>query len=805
MPLLDLLLGLDGGLSTGPGGGGLALSRPLPAWAWAAVAAAAVGLGVLAYRRVPGGVAWRALAAGLRAVALLAVVWLLCGPQWVQRREKVEPDVVAVLVDRSASLLTEDAEVPGGLGGEAAEPRRRSRDAALRDRLGAEADALAALAGERRRVRWLGFGGGVFPLTPPEGDEPDLGPADREATNLLAAVAEAAEDPAGAPVAAVLLFSDGRGPEPLGPAAEAQLAAAGVPVVAVPLGPGGEAPDPAVGPVAAPPRAFRGDRVPVGVEVLGAASLPPGGSVTVTLLGGSGEDAPVLDERTVSKEELLAGGGRVRLRGLADAPGRRDWAVRIAPVEGERNEANNREAVAVEVLDRPLAVLYAEGPPRWEYRYLKNLLLREASIESSVLLFSADADFPPEGDRRIRRFPVDAEELAGYDVIVLGDVEPGFLSADQEELIVERVSEGGAGLLVIGGPRRMPSAWAGRPLAELLPVADPAAVVPAEAEAFAVRTGPLAESLAVLELFAEGGDAEASEGFRGGLLPLPPLRGVQKLGPLKPLAETIATWEAEGEGSDAGTGGPLVVRMRAGAGQVLYSGTDGAWAWRRGVGERYPERYFLQMLRLLGRGAVAGGEGPVELSTTDPRLVRGGTTSVELRLRGLAGGGPAAGESVAVSIRRLDPEAPEAEGEPVGELRLVEDATDPGPDDAARTLRALWTPDRPGRFRLVPTDPALARPGVGAVVEVVADADERRDTATDHPKLAAIAAATGGRVVPLDGLGDFLAGAWASIEPVARVTPDDRAASLRTSPLALALVLLPLFGEWVLRRWLRLA
>ncbi|BAM02694.1 hypothetical protein [Phycisphaera mikurensis] len=830
---LDWLLGLGGGLSTREGG--LELQAALPAWAWVAVVAAAAGLGVLAYRRVPGAAAPRALAAALRALALLAVVVLLCGPSWIQRREKVEPDRVVLLIDRSASLLTEDAEAPASLGlGDRADPAseaRRSRDAALRERLAADGPAIAALEGPRRRVRWLGFGGGVFPLQGGSGGGgvPDPGPAEREATGVLAAVLEAAADPSGAPVAAVILMSDGRSREAIGPAAEARLAEAGVPVFAVPLGPGGAAPDASVGPVAAPPRAFRGDRVPVSVEVQGLASVPPGAGVVVRLLepapGGADAAPAVLDERRVDAASLAAAGGRVRLRGRAAEPGRRAWEVRVEPLDGERNTANNHRPVAVEVLDRPLRVLYAEGPPRWEYRYLKNLLLREASVEVSVLLFSADAGFAPEGDARIGRFPVDAAELAAYDVVVVGDVEPGYLSEAQERLIVDRVSDGGAGVLFIGGPRRMPAAWAGRPLAALLPLADPGAVTRAPGEAFGVRTGPLAESLAVLDLV--GDDAADREGLPAreaavrGVLPLPELRYAQRLGPLKPLAETLASWQRVGDGSgsgDAPASGPLVVRMRAGAGQVLYTGTDDAWAWRRGVGERYPERYFLQMIRLLGRGVAGTGDGPAELAVADRRLVRGGTTAVELTLRAGGGGDRLAGDEVAVAVRRLDPGDPAgAEGVPVGELTLRADrgngGAGPGPgfsEEAGgpagglRRLRALWSPERAGRYRLVPTDPTLAALGVAAAAEVVADADERRDTATDHPKLAAIAAATGGRVVPLTGLGSFVSDAG-SLPGVARVTPDDQAASLRHAPLALLAVLLPLFGEWLIRRRLRLA
>ena len=746
----------------------------------------------------------------------MAVVWLLCGPQWVERRERVEPDVVAVLVDRSASLLTEDADAPAGLGlaGEATAAgagERRSRDAALRERLAVDGGALAGLANERRRVRWLGFGGGSFPLEVDADGRPDLGPAGREATGLVPAVLDAATDPGGAPVAAVVVFSDGRSPEPLGPAAEARLAAGGVPVIAVPLGPDGATPDPGLGPVAAPPRAFRGDRVPVSVELQGVEELPAGTRLTVRLVEPGSEGAGegrTLDEKVVTPADLAAAGGRVRLRGQAGEAGRRDWEVRLVAVDGERNEGNNTRALSVEVLDRPLAVLYAEGPPRWEYRYLKNLLLREASVGVSVVLFSADAGFVPEGDRPIERFPVTAEELAEYDVIVVGDVEPGYLSEDQEKLIVERVSEGGAGLLFVGGPRRMPAAWAGRPLAELLPVAERGGDGRPPRSRSRCGPTPLAGSLAVLDLMEEEGDSEAG----GGVLPLPAIRcRGAAAGALKPLAETLASWASQGEGS-AGETGPLVVRMRAGAGQVLYTGTDNAWAWRRGVGELHPEALLpadapAARPRGGGRWGRPGGAVGDRPAAGPRRDHRGGAAAAGARRP--AGRRRASRwrcRSAGSSPRRPRPTAsrwgscgsPRTRPPPDPTPRRPAHPDAPGPVDA-QTCPAASAWCRPTRRWPAPASVRWWRwwptPTSGGTPRPTTRSWRR----WPRPPAAGWSRSTASGALPRR------ASRPRGIESVARVTPDDRSASLRTSPLALLLVLLPLFGEWILRRWLRLA
>ena len=49
------------------------------------------------------------------------------------------------------------------------------------------------------------------------------------------------------------------------------------------------------------------------------------------------------------------------------------------------------------MLDNNIAVLFVDGYPRWDYRYLKNSLLRDHTVKVSCLLTSADPSFRQEG------------------------------------------------------------------------------------------------------------------------------------------------------------------------------------------------------------------------------------------------------------------------------------------------------------------------------------------------------------------------------------------------------------------------
>jgi len=105
------------------------------------------------------------------------------------------------------------------------------------------------------------------------------------------------------------------------------------------------------------------------------------------------------------------------------------------------------------------------------------------TVNISALLLSADENFAQEGDPRkldkqgreifpgpITRFPETASELALYDVILIGDVEPTFFTPTQMNLIIEHVRKNGAGLAWIAGPAYNPDSYRGTPLEVLLPV-----------------------------------------------------------------------------------------------------------------------------------------------------------------------------------------------------------------------------------------------------------------------------------------------------------------------------------------------
>ena len=639
-----------------------------------------------------------------------------------------------------------------------------------------------------------------------------------------------------------------------------------------------------------------------------------GGVVVRLVEAGSGR---VLDQRRVGSAQL---GRPVRLEGRSEATGALPWRVEVGGesdddnekaddngndrptvgdtasggsggfrvgVAGELNLGNNVASVVVEMTDRPIRVLYIEGYPRWEYRYLKNMLIRESSIDSSVLLLSADRGFAQEGDTPITRLPAEAQEWRRYDVVVVGDVPAEVFSPEQRQQLRDLVSQRGVGVLWLGGAGSMPRGWGGTALADLLPMRDAEAVSRVPAASLSLRPTAVAEGLSVLRLdasspgeAARGAIPDPADGVwaEGVWEVLPGLRWVQDLGALKGSAEVLAVGRGEGSADDeavavedessasgreiggVGDGAwPVVVRLRFGAGESLYVATDETWRWRYGRGELYFERFWVQLVRMLGRGAAARGDEAVRLTVSSRRVPVGGSVVVELTVEDEAVLARELG-SVRVEVRSVGPQptdaadaesadkgtedpaggtgGPDAEdaetdasaaggageaggGVVLGVLELrprAEDASAVGPaggNGAGRVYSAVWQAPgigpnggldvsgvSGGRVELVVIEPALADRSLQAELEVQGRNDELREVAADVPRLVRLAQDTGGRVIPLGDLRQLLEPGL--VENLARRSANDVTEPVGRSGWVLGLLVGLLGLEWIGRKWVRL-
>ena len=788
--VLNAIFGLEG-MGFGDPGARLSFAHPLPAWGWALVVLAVVALALWSYRGLAGPRGARAGLGIARGLVLLLVVLLISGPRLARERISTQTDAVLVLLDRSASMTLPDAGTP-----EAPATRDESLRAALSDH-----PEVWQRLGEDKDVRWFGFAGGAFALTPggaPAGETdapplPDAGEPSGRRTSIGAALDEALRASAGVPISGVVIISDGRsGDEPTRETLR-RLAGEQVPVFVVPVGSEDPPSDLAIARVEAPRQAFVDDAVPVRIRIErhGGAAGGPGGTVELIdrASGAVLDSAPIGPPDDDNAFEITLTAAR------AD-PGDAGWSVRLRPAGPDLVADNNTRDVDVELVDRPLRVLYLEGYPRWEHRYLKTLLLREASISSSNLLLSSSRRYLQEGDVLIDAVPSSPGEWGPYDVIILGDLRPDLFAPEQLEQIRDHVAQRGAGLLWIAGEGATPGLWGGTPLADLLPftTGQGRAGLPAWGEPVVLARAPAAQRLGVLAM-ADEGDAwpdHLSDPRTG----WSQLRWAQRIDPdrLKPTAEVFAfavpasTGGGLGEASGGGT--PAVVSMRFGAGRSLYVATDEIWRWRYGRGEDLTERFWLPLIRMLGRSSLARtGDGAV-LAADPEEGVIGAPVQIRLDLfdQELLEAAPA---TVQARIQR--------EGSAGVEIRLTR-ASEGGAVRAR--FDATWAADEPGDYAVSITEPLLAGLGLRAGVSVRWPDDERRRPETDHPLLARLAAQTGGQVLPsarLAQLPELLPNRELVIAGEPEVT------TLWDRPVVLALLIVLLTLEWIGRRWIHLA
>lgn len=763
--MTDWLLGIQQ-LAPGDPEVAFALARPMPAWAWAMIVLTALALGWLSYARIEGPRITRTLLASARALLLILLVLMLAGPQLERPNERVERDWLLLLADRSASMSIADA--PGG----------QPRESQLAQALAAAQPSLASIA-QNRRVLPLGFDAGVFELAMNDAGLIDPGAPDGRRTLLGRSLDRALDEIAARPVSGVVLLSDGASADTPSRRALQRLRSERIPVFVLPLGSPDPVSDLAIAAVRAPSAGFINDRMPVTVEIDRLGSGQAAGAWVELIDRATGD---TLDRKRAETTDRL-----VTLVAQPDQAGDARWLVRLVPDEQDLLADNNASELTVTLVDRPLRVLQIDGYPRWEFRYTKNLLLREQTISSSSLLLSSRRRYIQEGDVELADLPDSPGAWEGIDVIVIGDVRADLFTTQQLEQIHDLVALRGAGILWIAGPSATPDSWRGTPLEPLLPLslASPAS---AWSEPITMRREIGAQRLGLLELAdeAEGGWPERlSDPGTGWAL----LRWAQKIDPstVKPTAELLASAVPADSGEPPS---PLVLSMRYGAGRSVYVGTDEIWRWRYARGEELPERFWIPLVRLIGREGLARSGRSALLEATPPRTEPMSPVRISLELldERLALQRPS---SVTATIRPVGDDA-----EPLTiPLR-------PEPDTGgAPTFVSTWLPPAPGTYEVAVSDAILLGEELTKRIEVLATDDELRRPETDFAALSALAEETGGRVLSQTDLAQ-LEQLLPNRQRRVAGTPDIE--TLWDSPLALILLVLLLGTEWIGRRIIRL-
>jgi len=349
--------------------------------------------------------AWRFASAILRLAALAALALLALNPGAWREQSRALSREWAVLVDRSQSMQTTDA--GGGV----------SRwDAAAQ-----QVRRIERIAADPEPIRWYSFAtelenaadAATLLARQPDGEHTRL----EEALRSLLARYRTGERK----LTGILVLGDGRRVEPeiadaIGLSARAQE----TPISCLVFGAAVTRPDLAVTVARRQVIAFAGQPVRVAARVRNHGLGP----VRIRLqLVDSAEHR--LAEQTV---DLADGSEQTVTFDLAPAAAAYAQYAIVAPVlEGETITHNNRSAFAVSTLPDRMQILLVEGAPYWDSKFLAQRLRQQPNIDvTAVYRLAANRYFVVRDEQETQQtqletvFPIDAEALTRYDLILFG-------------------------------------------------------------------------------------------------------------------------------------------------------------------------------------------------------------------------------------------------------------------------------------------------------------------------------------------------------------------------------------------------
>src|SRR5579864_4400200 len=258
-------------------------------------------------------------------------------------------------------------------------------------------------------------------------------PATRIGASLEQVLAEAST----LPVGAVVLLSDGSDNSGgIGLDTIARIRQTHVPVHTVGIGREKLARDVEISDVTVPARALADSRLSADVTFRqfgytrekGRLAVREGGRLLASReFAFKGEEAP-------QTESLVFNAG------LA---GPRSFQFAIEPLPGEENPNNNAVTRLVNVTSAKPRILYMEGEPRWEYKFIHRGIEDDRSLQlSSLVRTTQNKNYTQAVDEDDRKrledgFPSKPEDLFAFDGLIVGSVEAGYFTPQQQALIRE--------------------------------------------------------------------------------------------------------------------------------------------------------------------------------------------------------------------------------------------------------------------------------------------------------------------------------------------------------------------------------
>lgn len=458
--------------------------------------------------------------------------------------------------------------------------------------------------------------------------------------------------------------------------------------------------------------------------------------------GGKVQVALLVDGSVAITRDFAVGRGRARFsfEHRPTKARRYRYETRISGLTSDPAPQNNSATHLVDVVDRPIRVLYLEHYPRFENKFLMQALEADPGVQLVSVLRTPGGGWYVKGKACHKDpesgIPASADELFLYEVIILGDLPRKTFSEDGDRTetrlrnVADFVTRRGGGLVTLGGQQvYVAGNYGDSPLAEILPFD----LQPAKEKQLSGRFFMDVPSAALEHpIMRIGPDRTKSDELWKEMVQLD---GCDAVGNVRPAATLLGTREMEKKRV------PVLAVMKVGRGHVLSAAFDTGWRWQlaRTTKESSFRTFWGNAIRFLA---------------PDPRREPNQPT-IEAY-----GGRPAVGDTLHLASELLDDFY-----QPVSKAPLEAHVTRP----SGQVVRHYPSdiPEAPGLYEY---DIQLPEPGEYKVetyylgkkrsdrtFEVRPQADEFLDVSPDATALRELAEATGGVSVRPDELDKLMA------------------------------------------------
>ena len=733
----------------------------------------------------------------LQTAVLLLLILVLMQPYAKIRTSKESKRSMIVMLDTSRSMAIEDPRTAATDVEEAAKtlgkmklnaPALGSDDArGMKEQLGSTRRidlARAALANEDMNLldqleesydlRFFTFDSQLrsedprATVIPPAEDDSQpaaLPVAEGISSQIGNAIEDAVDRFSGQPLAGAMVISDFAWVEGKDPVNVARrLKERRVPLYTVPVGLPAP-PDINVRGVIAPEVVFKGDRVPLRVKIESRGFAGKAVQLSFRVNEDEKESKQVTLKNGVQFEEFMF---------IPEAEsGTLELSFEIKLQEGEITEVNNATSHRVRILDEKIKVLYVEGMPRWEFRYLRWVLLRDPRLQVQFLMTQGDPALAASSPLHIGRFPEDPKVALKYDLIILGDVSSSYFNTAQTQLIEKLVRERGGSLLMLAGSQAAPSTYRDTPIGDLLPINIgtggtfyPGNNVSPEVTADGQKS--LATSLSLSP------DVSARIWRNVNYMSLPNIAGA-KSGATVLLRLPKA--------NDAEADYPLVAWHRYGTGKSLFVATEDLWRMRLEVGDRFHARFWGQTIQFLTLSRLLGANKQISIETDSNSYSSGDQIRIFAN-RLTESFEPVDGESYEVVLEEKD----NPDSSTIIEMTAVEDT--PG------LYAGSYLASKDGNYEIKAQPQDADKSNIAEFSVRTVDLEDQ-ETAMQPEVARQAAEISGGRQLSLAGLGDF-PGTLPEETLIANTVKIER--ELWDTPLWFILIAVLAGAEWFLRR-----